>query len=147
MDVTTGEVRVRRLLGIYAAGTIVNPLTARSQFIGGMTWGLSMALHEEATRDQASGGHVGADLAGYHFAAHADVPLIEADWVDDPVPDDPVGIKGIGEIGVVGVAAAIANAVWHATGVRHRDLPIRPDRVLRAADEARRRAAAGARSA
>lgn len=106
-----------------------------------MTWGLSMALHEEATRDQASGGHVGADLAGYHFAAHADVPLIEADWVDDPVPDDPVGIKGIGEIGVVGVAAAIANAVWHATGVRHRDLPIRPDRVLRAADEARRRAA------
>lgn len=99
-----------------------------------MTWGLSMALHEEAIRDQASGGHVGADLAGYHFAANADVPLIEADWVDDPVPDDPVGgIKGIGEIGIVGVAAAIASAVWHATGVRHRDLPIRPDRVLRAA--------------
>ncbi|MGP3924307.1 xanthine dehydrogenase family protein molybdopterin-binding subunit [Streptomyces sp. 8N616] len=147
VDVTTGEVRVRRLLGIYAAGTIVNPLTARSQFIGGMTWGLSMALHEEAIRDQASGGPVGADLAGYHVAAHADVPLIEADWVDDPDPDDPVGIKGIGEIGIVGVAAAIANAVWHATGVRHRDLPIRPDRVLRAADEARRRAAEGTRSA
>ncbi|MFE2497571.1 xanthine dehydrogenase family protein molybdopterin-binding subunit [Streptomyces scopuliridis] len=147
VDATTGEVRVRRLLGIYAAGTIVNPLTARSQLIGGMTWGLSMALHEEAIRDQASGGHVGADLAGYHFAAHADVPVIEADWVDDPVPDDPIGIKGIGEIGVVGVAAAIANAVWHATGVRHRNLPIRPDRVLRAADEARRRAAEGARSA
>ncbi|WP_328665973.1 xanthine dehydrogenase family protein molybdopterin-binding subunit [Streptomyces sp. NBC_00322] len=146
VDVTTGEVRARRLLGIYAAGTIVNPLTARSQFIGGMTWGLSMALHEEAIRDQASGGLVGADLAGYHFAAHADVPLIEADWVDDPVPDDPVGIKGIGEIGIVGVAAAIANAVWHATGVRHRDLPIRPDRVLRAADEARRRAEEEARS-
>ncbi|MFF9653347.1 xanthine dehydrogenase family protein molybdopterin-binding subunit [Streptomyces sp. NPDC014622] len=130
VDVTTGEVRVRRLLGIFAAGTIVNPLTARSQFIGGMTWGLSMALHEEAVRDQASGVHVGADLAGYHFATHADVPLIEADWVDDPVPDDPVGMKGIGEIGVVGVAAAIANAVWHATGVRHRHLPIRPDRIL-----------------
>ncbi|MFB7272097.1 xanthine dehydrogenase family protein molybdopterin-binding subunit [Streptomyces sp. NPDC056244] len=145
VDVTTGEVRVRRLLGIYAAGTIVNPLTARSQLIGGMTWGLSMALHEEAVRDVASGGHVGADLAGYHFAAHADVPLIEADWVDDPDPDDPVGIKGIGEIGVVGVAAAIANAVWHATGVRHRDLPIRPDRVLHAADEARNRAADEAR--
>ena len=132
VDTDTGEVRVRRLLGIFAAGTIVNPLTARSQFIGGMTWGLSMALHEEALRDRASGGHVGADLAGYHFATHADVPLIEADWVDDPVPDDPVGMKGIGEIGVVGVAAAIANAVWHATGVRHRDLPIRPDRVLNA---------------
>ncbi|MFF3735002.1 xanthine dehydrogenase family protein molybdopterin-binding subunit [Streptomyces sp. NPDC002476] len=130
VDVSTGEVRVRRLLGIFAAGTIVNPLTARSQFIGGMTWGLSMALHEEAVRDRASGAHVGADLAGYHFATHADVPLIEADWVDDPVPDDPVGMKGIGEIGVVGVAAAIANAVWHATGVRHRHLPIRPDRIL-----------------
>lgn len=147
VDVDTGEVRVRRLLGIYAAGTIVNPLTARSQFIGGMIWGLSMALHEEAIRDQASGSHVGADLAGYHFASHADVPIIEADWVDDPVPGDPVGIKGIGEIGIVGVAAAIANAVWHATGVRHRDLPIRPDRVLCAADEARRRAAGGAGSA
>lgn len=147
VDVTTGEVRVRRLLGIYAAGTIVNPLTARSQFIGGMTWGLSMALHEEAIRDRASGGHVGADLAGYHFAAHADVPVIEADWVEDHVPGDPVGIKGIGEIGVVGVAAAIANAVWHATGVRHRELPIRPDRVLRAAEEARRAAAGEAPSA
>ncbi|MGW3408245.1 xanthine dehydrogenase family protein molybdopterin-binding subunit [Streptomyces sp. NPDC000888] len=132
VDVTSGEVRVRRLLGIFAAGRIVNPLTARGQFIGGMVWGLSMALHEEAIRDRASGGHVGADLAGYHFAAHADIPPIEADWVDDPDPDDPVGIKGIGEIGVVGTAAAIANAVWHATGVRHRNLPIRPDRVLTA---------------
>lgn len=130
VDATTGEVRVRRMLGIFAAGRIVNPLTARSQFIGGMTWGLSMALHEEASRDQASGAVVGADLAGYHFAANADVPLIEADWVDDPDDDDPVGIKGIGEIGIVGAAAAIANAVWHATGVRHRHLPIRPDRVL-----------------
>ncbi|MFE1172219.1 xanthine dehydrogenase family protein molybdopterin-binding subunit [Streptomyces sp. NPDC058773] len=130
VDVMSGEVRVRRMLGIFAAGRIVNPLTARSQFIGGMTWGLSMALHEEAVRDQASGGHVGADLAGYHVAAHADVPPIEVDWVDDPDPDDPVGIKGIGEVGIVGAAAAIANAVWHATGVRHRQLPIRPDRVL-----------------
>ncbi|MFI1301987.1 xanthine dehydrogenase family protein molybdopterin-binding subunit [Streptomyces sioyaensis] len=130
VDVTSGEVRVRRMLGIFAAGRIVNPLTARSQFIGGMTWGLSMALHEEAVRDRASGAPVGADLAGYHVAAHADVPPIEADWVDDPDEDDPVGIKGIGEIGIVGGAAAIANAVWHATGVRHRDLPIRPDRVL-----------------
>ncbi|MFH8737788.1 xanthine dehydrogenase family protein molybdopterin-binding subunit [Streptomyces sp. NPDC017964] len=132
VDVTTGEVRVRRMLGVFAAGRIVNPLTARSQFIGGMIWGLSMALHEEAIRDQATGGHVGADFAGYHFAANADVPLIEADWVDDPDADDPVGIKGIGEIGIVGAAAAVANAVWHATGVRHRHLPIRPDRVLSA---------------
>ena len=130
VDTATGEVRARRMLGIFAAGRIVNPLTARSQFIGGMTWGLSMALHEEAVRDQAFGSHVGPDLAGYHVAAHADVPPIEVGWVDDPDPDDPVGIKGIGEVGIVGAAAAIANAVWHATGVRHRHLPIRPDRVL-----------------
>ncbi|MGW5731640.1 MULTISPECIES: xanthine dehydrogenase family protein molybdopterin-binding subunit [Streptomyces] len=133
VDVATGEVRVRRMLGVFAAGRIINPLTARSQFVGGMTWGLSMALHEEAHRDQATGGHVGADFAGYHFAANADVPVIEADWVEDTDADDPVGIKGIGEIGIVGAAAAIANAVWHATGVRHRHLPIRPDRVLNAA--------------
>ncbi|MFF1274213.1 xanthine dehydrogenase family protein molybdopterin-binding subunit [Streptomyces marokkonensis] len=134
VDVTTGEVRVRRMLGIFAAGRIVNPLTARSQLVGGMTWGISMALHEEAVRDGASGGLYGGDLAGYHVASHADVPAIEADWVDDPDPDDPVGIKGIGEVGIVGAAAAVANAVWHATGVRHRSLPIRPDRVLRAGE-------------
>jgi xanthine dehydrogenase YagR molybdenum-binding subunit len=130
VDPATGEVRVRRMLGIFAAGRIVNPLTARSQFVGAITWGISMALHEEAALDPATGGLVGADLAGYHIAAHADVPAIEADWVDDQDPDDPVGIKGIGEIGNVGAAAAIANAVWHATGVRHRHLPIRPDRIL-----------------
>ncbi|MFI9428528.1 xanthine dehydrogenase family protein molybdopterin-binding subunit [Streptomyces achromogenes] len=133
VDVTTGEVRVRRMLGIFAAGRIVNPLTARNQLLGGMVWGISMALHEEAARDRASGGIVGADLAGYHVATHADVPRIEADWIEDTDPDDPVGIKGIGEIGTVGAAAAVANAVWHATGVRHRSLPIRPDRVLTAA--------------
>ncbi|GDY59371.1 hypothetical protein SVIO_099940 [Streptomyces violaceusniger] len=132
MDVTSGEVRVRRMLGIFAAGRIVNPLTARNQLVGGMIWGISMALHEEAARDRASGGLVSPDLAGYHFAANADVPIVEADWVDDPDPDDPVGIKGVGEVGIVGAAAAIANAVWHATGVRHRNLPIRPDRVLSA---------------
>ncbi|MGC9497315.1 xanthine dehydrogenase family protein molybdopterin-binding subunit [Streptomyces sp. WG7] len=132
VDTATGEVRVRRMLGIFAAGRIVNPLTARNQLVGGMVWGISMALHEEAVRDRASGGLYGPDLAGYHVATHADVPDIEADWVDDPDPDDPVGIKGVGEIGIVGAAAAVANAVWHATGVRHRSLPIRPDRVLSA---------------
>ncbi|WP_435271382.1 xanthine dehydrogenase family protein molybdopterin-binding subunit [Streptomyces sp. 1222.5] len=132
VDVATGEVRVRRMLGIFAAGRIVNPLTARNQLRGGMIWGISMALHEEAVRDRASGGPVGADLAGYHMATHADVPHIEADWIDDHNAEDPVGVKGIGEIGVVGAAAAIANAVWHATGARHRHLPIRPDRVLTA---------------
>jgi xanthine dehydrogenase YagR molybdenum-binding subunit len=136
VDPATGEVRVRRMLGIFAAGRIVNPLTARSQLVGGMIWGISMALHEEAVRDRATGGHYGADLAAYHVAAHADVPAVEADWVEDLDPDDPVGIKGIGEIGIVGAAAAVANAVWHATGVRHRHLPIRPDRVLTAGRDA-----------
>jgi xanthine dehydrogenase YagR molybdenum-binding subunit len=136
VDPATGEVRVRRMLGIFAAGRIVNPLTARGQLVGGMIWGISMALHEEAVRDRASGGHYGADLAGYHVAAHADVPAVEADWVEDLDPDDPVGIKGIGEIGIVGAAAAVANAVRHATGVRHRHLPIRPDRVLTAGRDA-----------
>ncbi|MFD8202120.1 xanthine dehydrogenase family protein molybdopterin-binding subunit [Streptomyces sp. NPDC059701] len=133
VDTATGEVRVRRMLGIFAAGRIVNPLTARNQLVGGMVWGISMALHEEAVRDRATGGLYGPDLAGYHVATHADVTDIEADWVDDPDPDDPVGIKGVGEIGIVGAAAAVANAVWHAMGVRHRSLPIRPDRVLTAA--------------
>ncbi|MFT9790430.1 xanthine dehydrogenase family protein molybdopterin-binding subunit [Streptomyces rhizosphaericola] len=132
VDTATGEVRVRRMLGIFAAGRIVNPLTARNQLVGGMTWGISMALHEEAVRDRNTGRHYSPDLAGYHVATHADVPDIEADWVDDHDPDDPVGIKGVGEIGIVGAAAAVANAVWHATGVRHRNLPIRPDRILTA---------------
>ncbi|MFE1013925.1 xanthine dehydrogenase family protein molybdopterin-binding subunit [Streptomyces sp. NPDC058794] len=132
VDTATGEVRVRRMLGIFAAGRIVNPLTARNQLVGGMIWGVSMALHEEAVRDRATGGLYAPDLAGYHVATHADVGDIDADWVDDHDPDDPVGIKGVGEIGIVGAAAAVANAVWHATGVRHRSLPIRPDRVLSA---------------
>ncbi|MEU9888932.1 xanthine dehydrogenase family protein molybdopterin-binding subunit [Sphaerisporangium sp. NPDC051011] len=129
-DSATGEVRVRRLLGMFAAGRVINPLMARSQVIGGMIGGLSMALHEEGVRDPVTGRHVNADFAGYHIAAHADVPDIEADFVPDDEPGIPWGIKGVGEIGNVGTAAAIANAVWHATGVRQRHLPIRLDRVL-----------------
>jgi xanthine dehydrogenase YagR molybdenum-binding subunit len=125
---------VRRMLGVFAIGRVVNPLTVRSQLVGGMTMGLSMALHEEAVLDPAFGTHVNADLAGYHIAAHADIPPIEVGWVDDLDLHNPTGIKGAGEIGIVGTAAAIANAVWHATGVRHRNLPIRPDRVLLAED-------------
>jgi xanthine dehydrogenase YagR molybdenum-binding subunit len=127
----TGEVRVSRLLGVFAVGRVLNPRTARSQFIGGMTWGLSMALLEESVLDQVYGDYANHDFAGYHIPAHADVPPIEAAWVDE-VDDqlNPSGVKGIGEVSIVGTAAAIANAVWHATGVRHRDLPIRPDRVL-----------------
>ncbi|HYQ67574.1 xanthine dehydrogenase family protein molybdopterin-binding subunit [Actinophytocola sp.] len=130
VDPATGEVRVRRLLGMFAIGRVINPLTARSQLVGGMIGGLSMALHEEGIRDRHSGRHVNADFAGYHIAAHADVPDIEADFVPDHEPGIPVGVKGAGEIGNVGTAAAIANAVWHATGRRQRTLPIRLDRVL-----------------
>jgi xanthine dehydrogenase YagR molybdenum-binding subunit len=130
VDPATGEVRVRRLLGMFAIGRVINPLLARSQVIGGMIGGLSMALHEEGVRDQVSGRHINADFAGYHIAAHADVPDIEADFVPDYEAGIPMGVKGAGEIGNVGTAAAIANAVWHATGRRQRTLPIRLDRVV-----------------
>jgi xanthine dehydrogenase YagR molybdenum-binding subunit len=130
VDPATGEVRVRRLLGMFAVGRVVNPLLARSQLSGAMIMGLSMALHEESVRDPRSARDVNGDFAGYHIAAHADVPDVEADFVPDYDSEDPVGINGLGEIGTAGTAAAIANAVWHATGKRHRTLPIRLDRVL-----------------
>ena len=131
VDRVTGEVRVRRLLGVYAAGRILNARTARSQFIGGMTMGLGMALTEGSTMDAAFGDFTEADLAAYHVPAHADVPAVEAHWIDEEDPHlNPMGSKGIGEIGIVGTAAAIGNAVHHATGVRYRELPLTPDRVL-----------------
>jgi xanthine dehydrogenase YagR molybdenum-binding subunit len=130
VDPATGEVRVQRLLGMFAIGQVMNLLMARSQLIGGMIFGLSMALHEEGFRDSTSGRHVNADFASYHFAANADIQDIEADFVADDVTSDPLVFKGIGEIGTVSTAAAIANAVWHATGIRHRRLPIRLDQVI-----------------
>jgi xanthine dehydrogenase YagR molybdenum-binding subunit len=126
----TGEVRVPRLYGMFAAGRIVNPRTARSQFVGGMTMGMSMALFEQSVLDPRFGHVVNHDLAEYHIATNADVPDVRADWIDEHDPHvNPLGTKGIGEIGIVGTAAAIANAVHHATGVRVRDLPITLDRV------------------
>jgi len=131
VDADTGEVQVPRLLGVFAAGRIVNAVTARSQFIGGMTMGLSMALFEESALDPAFGDYPNHDLASYHVATCADVHEIEVAWIDEDEPAlGPLGIKGIGEIGIVGTAAAIANAVHHATGIRVRDLPIRLDRLL-----------------
>ncbi|MEJ8278121.1 xanthine dehydrogenase family protein molybdopterin-binding subunit [Pseudonocardia spirodelae] len=127
----TGEIRVPRMLGVFAAGRILNPLTARSQFLGGMVWGLSMALHEEGVVDPGRGHVVNHDLAGYHVAANADVGDIDAEWVEEDDPHvNPVGAKGIGEIGIVGVAAAVANAAHHATGVRVRSLPITLEHFL-----------------
>ncbi|MGA4845000.1 xanthine dehydrogenase family protein molybdopterin-binding subunit [Streptomyces sp. G5(2025)] len=135
VDMVTGEVRVRRLLGVYAAGRILNARTARSQFVGGMTMGLGMALTEHSTMDKAFGDFAESDLASYHVPAHADVPAIEAHWIQEDDPHlNPMGSKGIGEIGIVGTAAAIGNAVHQATGVRLRELPLTPDRVLAAAE-------------
>ncbi|WP_409239896.1 xanthine dehydrogenase family protein molybdopterin-binding subunit [Streptomyces sp. PA5.6] len=131
VDTVSGEVRVRRLLGVYAAGRILNSRTARSQFVGAMTMGLGMALMENSTMDAAFGDFAENDLASYHVPAHADVPHIEAHWIEEDDPHlNPMGSKGIGEIGIVGTAAAIGNAVHHATGVRLRELPLTPDRVL-----------------
>ncbi len=131
VDADSGEVRVPRMLGVFAAGRVVNPRTARSQLIGGMTFGLSMALLEQSVMDPIVGAVVTDDLADYHVAANADVGDLDARWIDELDPHvNPMGTKGIGEIGIVGSAAAIANAVFHATGVRVRDLPITPDKLL-----------------
>ncbi|MCW2874582.1 xanthine dehydrogenase family protein molybdopterin-binding subunit [Actinacidiphila oryziradicis] len=133
VDTETGEARVRRLLGVFAVGRVLNPRTARSQLVGAMAMGLSMALLEDSHLDPAFGDFAERDLASYHFAACADVRGIEAHWIDEDDPHlGPLGVKGLGEIGIVGTAAAIANAVHHATGVRVRDLPLRPDTLLRA---------------
>ena len=131
VDGDTGEVRVSRMLGVFAAGRIINPRTARSQLIGGMTMGISMALHEESVMDGEFGDYLNHDLAQYHIASCADIEEIDAIWVDEEDEHlNPMGSKGIGELGIVGTAAAVANAVFHATGVRVRDLPLRLDRVL-----------------
>ncbi|MEU8697171.1 xanthine dehydrogenase family protein molybdopterin-binding subunit [Streptomyces sp. NPDC048680] len=131
VDSRTGEVRVRRMLGVFAAGHILNSRTARSQFVGGMTMGLGMALTEGSTMDPAFGDFTESDLASYHVPSCADAVGIEAHWIDEEDPHlNPMGSKGIGEIGIVGAAAAIGNAVRHATGARLRTLPLTPDRLL-----------------
>jgi xanthine dehydrogenase YagR molybdenum-binding subunit len=131
VNADTGEVRVPRLLGVFATGRIINPKTARSQLLGGMTWGLSMALHEASVLDPRFGDYVNHDFAEYHIATNADVGTIDVTWIDEEDPHvNPMGAKGIGEIGIVGTAAAIANAVYHATGIRIRDLPITLDKLL-----------------
>ena len=131
VDLDSGMIEVPRMLGVFAIGTVVNPRTARSQLLGGMTMGLSMALHEEGLLDTEFGDYANSDLATYHVATCADVGSIEVEWVEEHDTEvNPMGTKGIGEIGIVGTAAAVANAVWHATGVRVRDLPIQPDDLL-----------------
>ena len=130
VDADTGEVRVARLLGLFAAGRILDATLARSQLIGGMTMGLGMALMEQ-TVVQAQGGFVRRDLAQYHIATCADVQDVDAAWLEETdLHLNPMGAKGIGEIGITGTAAAIGNAVYHATGRRIRDLPITPAKLL-----------------
>ncbi len=131
VDPDLGQIRVTRLIGAFAAGTIINPHLVRSQYYGGMIWGMSFALHEHAIIDPRSGRVMNPNLGEYHIPVNADVPSIEAILVEERDPYvNALGIKGVGEIGVTGSAGAIANAVWHATGVRVRHFPITLDRLI-----------------
>ena len=133
VDAATGEVRVSRYTAAFAAGRIINPRLAHSQLLGGIVMGLGMALTEATAVDPVSGRFVNADLAEYLIPTHADVaPVFDAFFVaeDDDRTVNPIGVKGVGEIGTIGCPAAVANAVWHATGRRVRSLPITPDQLL-----------------
>ena len=133
MDVDTGAVRVSRYTAAFAAGRIMNPKLARSQLLGGIVMGIGMALTEATHVDPISGRYVNADLAEYHVPCHADItPNMDVFFVDETDDErvNPIGVKGVGEIGTIGCAAAIANAVFHATGKRVRELPITPDKLL-----------------
>ena len=132
VDSDTGEVRVRRMLAVCAAGRILNPKAARSQVIGAMTMGVGAALMEELVVDQRRGFFVNHDLAGYEVPVHADIPHQEVIFLDETDPtSSPMKAKGVGELGICGVAAAVANAVYNATGVRVRDYPLTLDKLLR----------------
>jgi len=132
VDEELGVIRVTRVVNAVAAGRILNPKTASSQIMGSVVWGIGMALHEETLIDQAFGRIMNANFAEYHVPVNADVQDIKVIFVEEPDEIiNPLGIKGVGEIGIVGVAAAIANAVYHATGKRVRDLPITLDKLMR----------------
>jgi xanthine dehydrogenase YagR molybdenum-binding subunit len=131
VDVDTGEPRLRRMLGVFTAGRILNEKTARSQAIGGMIFGVGAALEEDLVMDDRFGYFVNHDLAEYHVAVHADVPNVDAMFL--PELDDktnPLKSKGIGELGICGAGAAVANAIYNATGVRIRDYPLTLDKII-----------------
>jgi xanthine dehydrogenase YagR molybdenum-binding subunit len=131
VDIVTGETRIRRMLAVCAAGRILNPLTARSQVIGAMTMGAGAALSEELVVDTRRGFFVNHDLAGYEVPVHADIPHQDVIFMDETDPlSSPMKAKGVGELGLCGVAAAIANAIYNATGVRVRDYPITLDKLI-----------------
>jgi len=131
VDPELGQIRVTRLVGAFAAGRIINPRLVKSQYYGGMIWGVSFALHERATLDRRTGRVMNADLAEYHVPVNADIPSVEAILVDEEDPHvNALGVKGVGEIGITGTAGAVANAVWHATGVRVRRFPVAIEELL-----------------
>ncbi|HEX4704293.1 MAG TPA: xanthine dehydrogenase family protein molybdopterin-binding subunit [Pseudonocardiaceae bacterium] len=130
VDRETGEVRVSRWVGVFDVGTVVNPKTATSQVRGGIVMGIGMALSEQTLVDPRTGRIMNPSLAEYHVPVHADIPPIDVSFLDEPDPTMPLGIRGAGEVGITGVAAAVANAVHNATGKRVRDLPITLDKLL-----------------
>ena len=132
VDPDLGETRVRRIVGAYGAGRIVNPKTTRSQCIGGMIGGIGMALMEHSVVDPRNGRVVNANLAEYAVPVHADAPpVMDVLFVEEHDPHvNPLGVKGVGEIAMVGIAPAITNAIYHATGKRIRELPVTPDKLL-----------------
>ncbi|HET9815647.1 MAG TPA: xanthine dehydrogenase family protein molybdopterin-binding subunit, partial [Xanthobacteraceae bacterium] len=133
VDPELGQIRATRVVGAFAAGRIINPRMVHSQLNGGMIWGISFALHEQAITDPRSGRPMNANLAEYHIPVNADVPSLEALVVEESDPHvNALGIKGVGEIGITGTAGAVANAVWHATGIRVRKFPITIDRLIEA---------------
>lgn len=131
VDADTAEIRLRRMLGVFSVGQVLNAKTARSQLIGGMIWGAGAALEEEAVVDLRSGAFINRDLAQYLVPVHADIPDIDAiilDGYDDKA--NPLGAKGVGELGICGAGASVANAVFNATGTRIRDFPITIEKLL-----------------
>jgi xanthine dehydrogenase YagR molybdenum-binding subunit len=130
VNTVTGETRISRFLGSFDCGRILNAKTAASQFRGGIIMGLGLALMEEVLFDERTGRIMNPSLAEYHVPVHLDVPEIDVIWTDESDPHAPAGARGIGEIGITGVGAAVANAVFNATGKRVRDLPITLDKLM-----------------